>query len=313
MGKARIALALPPQRVTARRTPDLAHLSEQAPATWGDTLARAAARARRYGLRVTPYGALLWRGLLGLRYLHAGSDLDLLWRCPGPVPAGFLEDLLRLAASAPVRRDGEVVVERSGVQWRELAGAGRTMPSCAAAAPASKCARPAGSAPRARPDRTGPRHRPADRAGRIAEAARGALLVELEADPKPGLVSRVDPGSHDDMDAAMFESAVAAIAPFFAELARAGAAGAEMSELRRIGLGTEAAMLAVTGGVNTHRGAIFGLGLLSAPAGAHPWGAAGAEVRRRWRAGILAGPGPGDHPGAGMGPEGHRPRRPARR
>jgi triphosphoribosyl-dephospho-CoA synthase len=40
-----------------------------------------------------------------------------------------------------------------------------------------------------------------------------------------------------------------------------------MARLRAIGLRAEAAMLATTGGINTHRGAIFGLGLLCAAAG----------------------------------------------
>ena len=146
-----------------------------------------------------------------------------------------------------------------------------------------------------------PRPRAADLAGRIAEAAGDALLSELATYPKPGLVSHVDAGSHDDMDGGSFRAAIAAIAPFFADLARAGAAGAAMADLRRIGLKAEAAMLAATGGVNTHRGAIFGLGLLAAAAGAGAGdapGSLGAEVRRRWSGGILAGPVPADRPGA---------------
>ena len=51
------------------------------------------------------------------------------------------------------------------------------------------------------------------------------------------------------------------------DLAAAGASGAGMNRLRAIGLDAEAAMLAETRGANTHRGAIFGLGLLSAAAG----------------------------------------------
>ncbi len=140
---------------------------------------------------------------------------------------------------------------------------------------------------------------------RIGAAAEAALRAELAAWPKPGLVSHVDAGSHDDMDATSFEASIAAISPFFADLARAGAAGAGMGRLREIGLAAEAAMLRATGGVNTHRGAIFGLGLLAAAAGARaapggpiPPGALGAHVHAAWRGGILAGPAGGHRPGA---------------
>jgi len=73
-----------------------------------------------------------------------------------------------------------------------------------------------------------------------------------------------------------------------------------MGQLRAIGLRAEAAMLAATGGINTHRGAIFGLGLLCAAAGAvaeiSAEGAVVAPVRlgqvvvQRWAAGIQRGP-----------------------
>jgi triphosphoribosyl-dephospho-CoA synthase len=134
----------------------------------------------------------------------------------------------------------------------------------------------------------------------IAEQAILALLHELAAWPKPGLVSHVDSGSHADMDAAMMQASAEALRPFFAELAMAGRDGADMGQLRTIGLRAEAAMLAATGGINTHRGAIFGLGLLCAAAGAvtkiSADGAAVAPVRlgkvvmQRWAADILRGP-----------------------
>ena len=134
----------------------------------------------------------------------------------------------------------------------------------------------------------------------IADRAVLALLHELAAWPKPGLVSHVDSGSHTDMDAAMMQSSAEALRPFFSELAVAGRDGADMGQLRTIGLRAEAAMLAATGGINTHRGAIFGLGLLCAAAGAvaeiSAEGAAVAPVRlgqvvvQRWAADIQRGP-----------------------
>jgi triphosphoribosyl-dephospho-CoA synthase len=134
----------------------------------------------------------------------------------------------------------------------------------------------------------------------VAHRAVLALLHELAAWPKPGLVSHIDSGSHTDMDAAMMQSSAYSLRPFFAELAMAGREGADMGRLRTIGLRAEAAMLAATGGVNTHRGAIFGLGLLCAAAGAvaeiSAEGAAVAPVRlgqivvQRWAADIQRGP-----------------------
>ncbi|GEP05742.1 triphosphoribosyl-dephospho-CoA synthase MdcB [Methylobacterium oxalidis] len=140
-----------------------------------------------------------------------------------------------------------------------------------------------------------PAARPAtDPAEDIARRAVAALRLELETYPKPGLVSHVDSGSHADMDAGSFRASAAALEPFFADLARAGAAGEPMAALRRVGIAAEAAMRAATGGVNTHRGAIFGLGLLCAAAGAEGPGAApgrlGALVRARYAHGILDGP-----------------------
>jgi len=105
-------------------------------------------------------------------------------------------------------------------------------------------------------------------APQVAALAAAALRAELATWPKPGLVSLVDSGSHTDMDAASFIASTDAIAPAFGRLVLAGASGAHMDALRVIGLQAEQAMLVATGGINTHRGAIFGLGLLCAAAGA---------------------------------------------
>jgi triphosphoribosyl-dephospho-CoA synthase len=137
-------------------------------------------------------------------------------------------------------------------------------------------------------------------ADQVAARAANALLTELETWPKPGLVSHVDSGSHTDMDASTLRASAVAIAPFYGQLAIAGAAGSGMDGLREIGVKAERAMLAATDGINTHRGAIFGLGLLCAAAGA-TWSDAaiqplwranmlGATVRQRWGSAIMRGP-----------------------
>lgn len=101
----------------------------------------------------------------------------------------------------------------------------------------------------------------------IAKCVSRALRLELETYPKPGLVSRIDNGSHPDMDAQCFLDSIECLEPFFLSLAEAGAAGCSLHQLQEIGIAAEAAMLSATGGRNTHRGAIFSLGLLAAAAG----------------------------------------------
>jgi triphosphoribosyl-dephospho-CoA synthase len=140
-------------------------------------------------------------------------------------------------------------------------------------------------------ERTG-RPAPALSAGAIGALASACLRLEVLTWPKPGLVSHVDNGSHADMDAAMLFRSAAVMEPFFAVLAAAGGAGAGLDDLRAIGVGAEAAMFAATGGVNTHRGAIFGLGLLCAAAGApdRRGETLGAAARRRFGRALAEGP-----------------------
>lgn len=145
--------------------------------------------------------------------------------------------------------------------------------------------------------------RPRSLAEDTAALAAHSLRLEVHTWPKPGLVSHVDTGSHSDMDAGTFERSASALQPFFAELFEAGARNGDMQALRKIGLRAECAMVAATGGVNTHRGAIFGMGLLCAAAGLRDSGGAdaaaslGGIVSRRWGRDILGGPRPSDSHG----------------
>lgn len=102
----------------------------------------------------------------------------------------------------------------------------------------------------------------------IGRAATLALHDELSLTPKPGLVTLIDCGSHDDMDAHTFMRSLFSLRHYFVQIAEAGFAGAEFAVLERCGIAAEARMLGATGGINTHRGAIFMLGLLCASAGA---------------------------------------------
>lgn len=131
-------------------------------------------------------------------------------------------------------------------------------------------------------------------AEQLGHLASLSLKLEVETYPKPGLVSHLDNGAHRDMDAALLCRSAETLMPFFSELAAAGAEGAGMNRLRAIGVTAERAMLAATCGVNTHRGAIFGLGLLCAAAGyRNAVGirkSLGRLVSERWGDDILSGP-----------------------
>ncbi|MBJ7312638.1 triphosphoribosyl-dephospho-CoA synthase MdcB [Rugamonas sp. CCM 8940] len=104
-------------------------------------------------------------------------------------------------------------------------------------------------------------------AAAIARLAVRSLYAELSLHPKPGLVSLVDNGSHDDMNAATFLRSLFALRHYFRHICLAGIQGAPFARLKQLGIEAETRMMHATGGVNTHRGAIFSLGLLCAAAG----------------------------------------------
>lgn len=126
----------------------------------------------------------------------------------------------------------------------------------------------------------------------IGALAVSCLRLEVATWPKPGLVSHIDNGSHHDMDASLLYRSASALRPFFTALAEAGAAGAGMDRLRAIGIAAEAAMLEQTRGVNTHRGAIFGLGLFCAAAAVEDCDGEplGETIQRRYGPAIVKGP-----------------------
>ncbi len=111
------------------------------------------------------------------------------------------------------------------------------------------------------------------RVQRIASEAVQSLLWEVCTTPKPGLVDCRNNGSHRDMDIFTFTASASALYPYFEECARTGMTTAALDpeetfrQLRLSGKLAEQKMLKATGGVNTHKGAIFSLGILCAAAG----------------------------------------------
>ena len=100
-----------------------------------------------------------------------------------------------------------------------------------------------------------------------------SLLDEVCTTPKPGLVDHRNTGSHRDMDVFTFISSASALGPYFERCVGIGqeTAGLPAEEtfgrLRQAGIVAEETMFEATGGVNTHKGAIFTLGLLCGSAG----------------------------------------------
>ena len=113
----------------------------------------------------------------------------------------------------------------------------------------------------------------ASQAGRIGAAAQRALLYEVSVTPKPGLVDRNNSGAHRDMDFFTFLDSICALGGYFRACARWGLTHPEtparqvLAELQTLGMCAEGEMYRATGGVNTHKGAIFSLGILCAAAG----------------------------------------------
>lgn len=97
----------------------------------------------------------------------------------------------------------------------------------------------------------------------IAHLATQALQAELDTTPKPGLVDKDNNGAHRDMDYALMQRSIDTLRPYFVKLALLGCADTlpTHTSIRDIGIEAEKAMLSATNGVNTHKGALFSMGL----------------------------------------------------
>ena len=112
-------------------------------------------------------------------------------------------------------------------------------------------------------------------AERLADLAVEALIDEADLSPKPALVDRRGSGAHSDLHLGLMHASALSLWPAFKQMADAAMQSGEIGQplretLGRLGREGEAAMLVTTGGVNTHRGAIWALGLLVAAAALLP-------------------------------------------
>lgn len=106
----------------------------------------------------------------------------------------------------------------------------------------------------------------------IAHLAYLALVAEVDATPKPGLVDMEDCGAHKDMDYHTFMASAEALKPYLDACAAISKEidapdHSTLQLLRPLGIQAEAEMFRATNGVNTHKGAIFSMGVLCCAAG----------------------------------------------
>ncbi|MBU7568468.1 triphosphoribosyl-dephospho-CoA synthase CitG [Weissella hellenica] len=107
----------------------------------------------------------------------------------------------------------------------------------------------------------------------VVNAALQALLYEVSVTPKPGLVDPASVGAHDDMDVFTFIDSAITLRPYFEAVYQQAINfdKRDLSELfeqiRPLGITAEQEMFAATNNVNTHKGAIFSLGILVAATG----------------------------------------------
>jgi phosphoribosyl-dephospho-CoA transferase len=99
----------------------VAEAAPKLPPRWAQSLGVLAGEAQRSGVTLRVYGSVAWQALTRLEYLHADSDVDLLWQ---PRDLAQLEAMLailqRWAARYGMHADGEFILPcGAAVAWRE--------------------------------------------------------------------------------------------------------------------------------------------------------------------------------------------------
>ncbi|MHA3083068.1 triphosphoribosyl-dephospho-CoA synthase [Acinetobacter sp. ANC 5383] len=117
----------------------------------------------------------------------------------------------------------------------------------------------------------------------LADFAVQALLDEVRLSPKPALVDARSSGAHQDLTLSLMEQSAESLRNMFVAMSLAATQHGEISKALREQIGQlgregEQVMLAVTGGVNTHRGAIWALGLLVTAATLSPQGTSAENI-----------------------------------
>ncbi|WP_024937868.1 malonate decarboxylase holo-[acyl-carrier-protein] synthase [Xanthomonas arboricola] len=124
-GKQRLALSAGLDEV-ARSTAPLAldAVIAAAPAATQPALQALLTQCNANALQPRVFGSFAWQALTGLAYVHAQSDLDLLWSIATPEQAQAVVTVLqRWEQRHGLRADGELLLpDDTAVNWREYAG-----------------------------------------------------------------------------------------------------------------------------------------------------------------------------------------------
>ena len=221
--------------------------------------------AETLGLVLGVWGSAALELYTRLPCTHEGSDLDLLLAAASPQKLScFLDEIRFMEEQFTLRIDVELELPNGyGVQLKELLGRGVRFLVKALLVflffPGSRCWRSCRMILLQIYEQVLTRQ--------ISRAAINALYWELRAYPKPGLVSPIDSGSHHDMDASTLLRSLFSLRNYYKRIAQAGMLNHEFGVMQQLGLEAEIRMLKATKNINTHRGAIFTLGLLAAATG----------------------------------------------
>lgn len=124
-GRQRLSLRIEREAVIRHAPPPrLTEVIEALSAPWRPALQALQHRCAAQALSPRVFGSHAWQAITGRDYLHAGSDLDLLWQVDGPRQASQVCRLLQdWEALHGLRADGELVFDTAqAVNWREYAG-----------------------------------------------------------------------------------------------------------------------------------------------------------------------------------------------
>jgi triphosphoribosyl-dephospho-CoA synthase CitG len=107
---------------------------------------------------------------------------------------------------------------------------------------------------------------------KLSEYLSQAILLEVSAYPKPGLVNRHTNGAHSDMSILTFAMSSVVVSRAYYKLLELGKQHTSdmkslFHEVRQVGIKEEQSLLQVTKGVNTQRGILFAGGILAAAGG----------------------------------------------